>query len=153
MGSIVYANLRAMTTAAALGLGLMATAGLAEDAMMNSCPVDGCEVKIISVEKEDGELRVEFEANFAPSLSKNHLHVWWGELYDVRQVSANAETTYGMKQGDWHPTDSYPSYLTTSVVSVQNRGEATSLCVTAADRNHDILDPELYHCQSVADLL
>lgn len=150
--SLVNPKWRATRAAVALGLGLMASAGFAQESMMNSCPVDGCVVTILGVEKEGDEMRVEFEANFAPSISKNHVHVWWGELYDVKQVTANAESTYGVEQGAWHPTDSYPSYLTTSEASVQKRGEATSLCVTAADRNHNILDPELSHCLSVDDL-
>ena len=119
----------------------------------NSCPVDGCVVIIDDVASEDGELRLTFEGNFTPSLSKNHLHVWWGENYNIRQVSGNAESTYSVVQGIWHPTDDYPSYVTTGVISVAERGDAVSLCVTASDRNHDILDPDQVDCRSVSELL
>lgn len=119
----------------------------------NACPVDGCLVTIQSVEPEGDELKVVFEANFAPAMSRNHLHVWWGEAFDVRQVSNNAETVHGVTQGSWHPTDDYPNYVTQSAASTGERGEAVSLCVSAADRNHDILDPELLHCVSVEEHL
>lgn len=119
----------------------------------NACPVDGCKVAITSVENAGDEVKIIFDANFMPDLSKNHLHVWWGDNFDVRQVSNNAETEYGVKQGDWHPTDEYPEYTTQSAASVATRGEATTICVSAADRNHDILDPELVECMSVADHL
>ena len=130
---------------------LNATA-LAQDAG-NACPVDGCKVTIASTEKDGDEIKIVFNANFTPDLSKNHLHVWWGENFDVKQVSNNAETEYNVKQGDWHPTDLYPEYTTQSAASVATRGEATTICVSAADRNHDILDPAVFDCVSVADLL
>lgn len=125
---------------------------LAQDAG-NACPVDGCKVTIASTEKDGDEVKIVFDANYMPDLSKNHLHVWWGENFDVKQVSNNAETAYNVKQGDWHPTDLYPEYTTQSAASVTTRGEATTICVSAADRNHDILDPAVFDCVSVADLL
>ncbi len=121
---------------------------LAQDS--NACPVDGCDVEIISVSGQDGELAVTLKANFVPDISKNHFHIWWGELYDVRQVSNNAETVYNMSQGDWHPTDAYPNYTTTGVTSVSQRRGGVSLCISAADRNHDIVDPEVFHCVDVS---
>lgn len=119
----------------------------------NACPVDGCIVTIASVEQDGEELKVTFDANFAPDMSKNHIHVWWGENYTVEQVSNNAEPTYGVAQGDWHPTADFPEYVTTGAASVGVRGEAVTLCVTAADRNHDILDPAITDCRSVGDML
>jgi hypothetical protein len=121
--------------------------------MTNACPVDGCQVKIVSVEKAGDELSVTFEANYAPDFSKNHFHVWWGENYTVEQVSNNAETVHHVKQGDWHPTADYPAYTTQSSVSVKERGSATTLCVSPGDRNHDIIDVKIMDCRSVADLL
>ncbi|WP_068115630.1 hypothetical protein [Tropicimonas marinistellae] len=119
----------------------------------NACPVDGCEVSIAAIEQADGELALVFEANFLPDMSKNHIHVWWGDLFDAEQVSNNAETVHGVTQGEWHPTDSYPDYVTTSAVSVSQRNDTETICVTAADRNHDVLDPAAVHCVSVADKL
>lgn len=132
---------------------LTGSAALAQDQMPNACPVDGCVVKIAEVSKTGEELAVTFDANFMPDMSKNHLHVWWGEIYTVEQVSNNAEPTYGVKQGDWHPTDEYPAYTTQSAASVSVRSGAKTLCVSAADRNHDILDAKVYHCVDVSDHL
>lgn len=119
----------------------------------NACPVDGCQVRIVSVEKEGDELRVTLDANFTPDMSRNHLHIWWGENFTVQQVSNDAESVHGVQQGDWHPTDIYPVYVTQSGASTSVRGEATTLCVSASDRNHDIIDIAVLDCRSVADLL
>ncbi len=100
-----------------------------------------------------GEIALVFEANFLPDLSRNHIHVWWGDKYGVAQVSNNAEPVHGVQQGDWHPTDSYPDYVTTGASSTAVRDGTTTLCVSAADRNHDILDVEVFHCVSVENLL
>lgn len=128
------------------------TQALAQDDS-NACPVDGCIISISEVEKAGEELKVVFEANFTPDMSKNHIHIWWGENFTVEQVSNNAETVHGVVQGAWHPTDEYPEYITQSAVSLTERGEATSLCVSAANRDHDILDIALFECESVVELL
>lgn len=135
---------------------MLAAAGLAVPVAAqdsNACPVDGCEVAIASAAAEGDELALVFEANYLPDMSKNHIHVWWGENFTVQQVSNNAEPTYGVTQGDWHPTADYPAYVTSGAASTGLRGEAMTLCVTAADRNHDILDPEKVTCYDAASLL
>lgn len=142
-----------MTLRAAAVAGVFCTTGAMAQDMTNACPVDGCKVSIVSVEKAGDELKVTLDANFTPDMSKNHLHIWWGENYTVKQVSNNAETEHGVTQGDWHPTDEYPVYTTQSAASMSERGEATSLCVSAADRGHDILDVDSFECISVADLV
>ncbi len=119
----------------------------------NACPVDGCTVEITSVNRTGDELTVGLSSNFAPDISKNHFHIWWGELFDVRQVSNNAETVHNVKQGDWHPTDAYPTYETTGVTSLSQRNRSVLLCVSAADRNHDIIDPEVLNCVDVSGSL
>jgi len=130
-----------------------AAPAVAQDDLPNACPVDGCEVRIASAAAHDGEVALTLEANFMPDLSKNHVHVWWGEQFSVEQVSNNAETVHGVEQGSWHPTDAYPDYVTQSAASTAVREGATTLCVSAADRNHDILDPARFHCVDVGDAL
>ena len=136
---------------------LMVSAALsvarAEDAPPNACPVDGCVVKIIKVEKAGNELRLTFEANYTPDFSRNHIHVWWGENFKVEQVSNNAEPVHHVKQGEWHPTADYPIYVTQSAASTSVRGEAKTICVSAGDRNHDIIDVTLFQCVDVSDYL
>ncbi len=129
----------------------LASAGAA--GMPNACPVDGCEVTIASVRPAGDELEMTFKANFTPDVAKNHLHVWWGEKYAVRQVGRNARSEFGVAQGKWHRHDDYPVYVTTGAASVKARDGATTLCVTAADRGHNVLDPELHDCVDVGDLL
>ncbi len=117
----------------------------ASEPMANACPVDGCEVKILEVKAAGDELALSFESNFMPDVSKNHFHVWWGEQYDIKQVGRNA-SAFGMEKGKWHRHDDYPDYITTGAASTKIRDGAVTICVTAADRNHNILDVSLYHC-------
>ncbi len=129
------------------------THGTLEAAMPNACPVDGCEVKIMGVKRSGAELELTFDSNFTPDNSKNHFHVWWGENFTVEQVGRNAEPLYGVKQGRWHRHDDYPTYVTQGAASTSVRGDAVTLCVSAANRNHNILDVKIYHCVDVKDKL
>lgn len=126
---------------------------LAAAEMPNSCPVDGCLVTIVSVEAKDDELEVTFEANYTPDNARNHLHVWWGEQYTVTQVGRNAQSEHGVEQGKWHRHDDYPVYITTGAASITVRDNAKTLCVTAADRGHNVLDADLFDCIDVSQFL
>ena len=142
-----------LTMAGAIAASVSASPSRADDAMPNACPVDGCTVKIIGVKKAGSELELTFEANYSPDMSKNHIHVWWGENYKVEQVTSNAETVYHVKQGEWHPTSDYPVYITTSAASTSVRGSAKTLCVSPADRDHNILDVKVFQCLDVGEYL
>ena len=131
----------------------LAGSGTLWAAAPNACPVDGCEVKITDVAKEGDELKVTFEANFTPDVSKNHLHVWWLENFTIEQVSNGSEARFGVKQGSWHPTAEYPVYITQSAASTSVRGDAVTLCVSAANRDHDIIDLEVMDCVDVSGQL
>ena len=152
---IIRSNKRARGWLAILSLALAIiwATGTPVTAMPNACPVDGCDVKIVGVEKSDNELEITFNSNFAPDVSKNHFHVWWGENFTVEQVSRNAQTVHGVKQGRWHRHADYPTYTTQGASSTSVRGEAVTICVSAADRNHNILDVKFYQCVDVSDKL
>ena len=126
---------------------------LAADEMPNACPVDGCTVRIVTAQPAGEELELTFESNFKPDVSKNHFHVWWGEKFDVKQVGRNAQPEFGVQQGRWHRHDDFPKYVTQGAASTSVREGAITLCVTAADRNHNVLDAGNYHCVDVADKL
>lgn len=121
--------------------------------MPNACPVDGCVVTIISTEKAGEEIAVVLEANFTPDNAKNHLHMWWGEQYTSQQVGRNAISEHDVEQGKWHRHDDYPSYVTTGAASTSIREGSTTLCVTAADRDHNVIDADVFHCMDVSDYL
>jgi len=114
----------------------------------NACPADGCSISIVSVTRQGEELAVTWEANFDPDVSRNHIHVYW-DLYTADQVSSDAEAR-GVEQGDWAPTDAYPTYVTESAASVANRGDSTTLCVTAGDRDHAVIDSSIVDCADVS---
>ncbi len=117
----------------------------------NACPAEGCQVRIVEVNGEGEELRVTWEANYLPDISRNHVHVYW-DIYTADQVSDDAESR-GVEQGDWHPTDAYPTYVTESAASVANRGDSTALCVTTGDGDHVVLDSSLFDCRDVGEML
>lgn len=145
--------LPAALTAAAIGLfGGTGSANAAEN-MPNACPVDGCMVNITGISKAGDELQLTFDANFTPNVAKNHFHVWWGEQYTVKQVGRNAKSSFGVEQGRWHRHDDYPTYVTTNAASTSMREGATTLCVTAADRGHNVLDASLYDCMDASPYL
>ena len=121
--------------------------------MPNACPVDGCEVRIEQVTRSGEELALTFKSNFTPDVSKNHFHVWWGENFTVQQVGRNAEPVYNVKQGRWHRHADYPTYTTQGAASTKVRGQATTICVSAADRHHNILDVKKYHCADASQHL
>ncbi len=130
-----------------LGAALISAGAVSAHAdMPNACPVDGCEVKIERVARSGEEMEITFISNFTPDVSKNHFHVWWGENFTVQQVGRNAEPVYKVKQGRWHRHDDYPTYITQGAASTKVRGKATTICVSAADRHHNILDVKKYHC-------
>lgn len=143
-------GIRAIALSAALLGNAWASAA---ETMPNACPIDGCSVKITGIATAGDELELTFEANFQPDVSKNHFHVWWGELYTVEQVGRNAQSTFGVEKGRWHRHDDYPRYVTTNAASTGMRDGATTICVTAADRGHNVLDAKLYHCMDASAYL
>ena len=98
--------------------------GSTVSAAANACPVEGCKIEIASAAKgPNGELSLDFTANFAPDVSKNHIHVYW-DRYTAQQVSNDAEPKYKVKQGDWIPTDVTKGFITEGAVSVKGREQS-----------------------------
>lgn len=117
----------------------------------NACPAEGCAITIVDAARKGDEIAVTWEANFKPDVSKNHIHVYW-DIYTADQVSGDAEAR-GVKQGEWVPTDVVPTYVTESAVSVDTRGGSTTICVTAGDRDHAVIDASIVDCRDVSNLL
>jgi hypothetical protein len=130
----------------------VATASATSSApVSNACPVDGCSITIVDAAKDGDEIAVTWETNFAPDISKNHIHIYW-DIYTADQVTSDAEAR-GEEQGEWVPTADVPTYVTESAVSVANRGDSTTLCATAGDRDHAVIDSSIVDCFDVSDLL
>jgi hypothetical protein len=117
----------------------------------NACPVDGCSIKIVGATKEGDEIALQLESNFDPNVSLNHYHIYW-DKFSAEQVSNDAEAK-GVTQGEWIPTADSPSFTTKDVISVQNRGSSSKLCVTPGDRDHNVIDASLVDCRDVSSLL
>lgn len=121
----------------------------------NACPSEGCEVFVVDAEAtDDGELSLTFEANFTPDFERNHIHVFW-DTQEPGAVSSDFESKGFEVQGKWHPTDEYPVYVTQAdaSTSADSRGDSTTVCVTAADTDHAVLDAGIFACRDVADQL
>jgi hypothetical protein len=116
----------------------------------NACPVDGCAITIVAVQPQGKELRIKWKANFTPDFSKNHIHVYW-DIYTADQVSDDAADR-GVKQGEWVPTDEYPVYVTSGAASTAKRKTSTKICVTAGDRDHNVIDSSIVNCRDVSNL-
>lgn len=128
------------------------TTTTAEAAKPNTCPADGCQVRFANATRaSDGELVLTFDANFTPEDAGNHFHVFW-DTFKPEQVSDDAERKHNVKQGDWEPTAANP-FTTANAASVKTRGQSTKVCVTAGDRDHNVLDPKLFDCRDVSSLL
>lgn len=121
---------------------------LSADPVGNACPPEGCSIEILDVAKSGTELVVNWKANFLPDVSRNHIHVYW-DNFTAEQVSSDAEAK-GFVQGDWVPTSAYPSFTTEGAMSLSNRGESTTICVTTGNRDHAVLDPTAVHCMDVS---
>lgn len=119
--------------------------------LQNSCPADGCQIDFASIEADGEELKVSWEINFAPDISNNHIHIYW-DMFSAAQVSNDA-TERGVEQGEWVPTDATPEYTTDGAVSTSERGESTTLCLVAADRDHNVIDEGTQVCRDVSEFL
>lgn len=132
--------------------GSTTTTVVSNEPVQNACPVDGCQITIDDVVKDGDELEITWTANFDPDVSRNHIHVYW-DLYDPAQVSNDAESVHNVTQGEWVPTDSYPTYTTEGAVAVGQRGSSTTVCVTAGDKDHNVIDVGVENCRDVAAIL
>lgn len=117
----------------------------------NACPVEGCEIRIVDVAPDGEELAITWEANFAPDFARNHVHVFW-DTFTAEQVSNDA-SEHDVTQGEWVPTGENPTFVTEGAVAVSARGESTTVCVTAGDRDHNVIDSAVVDCRDVSALL
>jgi hypothetical protein len=117
----------------------------------NACPADGCAITILDVVRSGDELEVTWEQNFAPDLDRNHIHVYW-DTYTADQVSSDAADR-DVEQGEWVPIDAPETFVTEGAVSVAVRGDSTTVCVTASDGDHAVIDSSIVDCRDVSDLL
>jgi hypothetical protein len=124
------------------------------DELPNACPVEGCKITIVSAERSGEEIALVFETNYTPDFERNHMHVFWDSQEPGAVSSDFAEKGFAV-QGKWHPTDEYPGYSTQADASIASefRGDSTTLCVTAGDTDHAVIDPTLVDCRDVSELL
>lgn len=124
------------------------------DELPNACPVEGCIVEIVGAEASGDEIALTFSANYTPDFERNHIHVFW-DSQEPGAVSSDFQQRGFATQGKWHPTDDYPAYTTQADASVSSefRDGSTTLCVTAADTDHAVIDPSIVDCRDVAELL
>lgn len=125
-----------------------------DGSLPNACPVDGCEITIANAAVQDGEIGITFDANYSPNFERNHIHIFW-DSQEAGAVSSDFQERGFAEQGKWHPTDEYPNYVTQADASVSSefRGDSTTLCVTAADTDHAVINADIVHCRDVAELL
>ena len=117
----------------------------------NACPVEGCTITIVDVQPAGSELAITWKTNYAPKFARNHVHVFW-DTYTADEVSNDASEK-GHTQGEWVPTDAYPRFVTKGAVSTAKHADSTTICVTAGDRDHNVIDSSIVDCRDVSALL
>ena len=117
----------------------------------NACPADGCSIDFGELANSGDEIEITWDMNFAPDINNNHIHVYW-DTFEAAQVSNDA-TERDVEQGDWVPTDSSPTYVTDGPASTSARGDSTTLCLVAADRDHNVIDESTEICRDVSEFL
>ena len=118
-----------------------------------TCPADGCQIRILQAEPSGSELALTLEANWILSTGARHAHYFWSPTYTAEQVGGDSAARFGVARGSWNLSDAYPVYVTAGAASLSERGADVDLCVTAADGNHNVIDPTLFDCISVADVV
>ena len=88
---------------------------------------------------------IEWDAlNFTPSLQSFHAHFFWDTI-SPKQAGTNA-AKFGATVGAWELTDKQP-FRSEGELRVANRpAAAKQVCVTVADVNHALVDPEIFDC-------
>lgn len=98
-------------------------------------------VEIDDVIVDGGELLITWTAEgFVPDTAATHAHFYWG-IYDAEQVGTNA-----VDRAPWELTDDQP-FVPGGELRLANRpAGADTVCVTAADSAHAVIEPANHHC-------
>ena len=86
-------------------------------------------------------------------MSQKTTSTYGGARISQSSRSAEMPSVYGVEQGRWHRHADYPTYITQGAASTSVRGKAVTICVSPADRNHNIIDAKVYQCIDVSDKL
>ncbi len=104
------------------------------------CPGAGACIEMTNIAVGDGELEIEWVANFSPALDDVHAHFFW-DVYDASQVGSTSAD-----RAPWELTAQQP-FVPQGEMQLANRPPgATGICVTAAGADHAVIDPEYSHC-------
>jgi len=105
-----------------------------------ACDGGSC-ITIDDVTLDGGELLITWTADgFVPDTSATHAHFYWG-IYDAAQVGTNAAD-----RSPWELTDAQP-FVPGGELQLANRpAGADTVCVTAADGEHAVIEPANHHC-------
>jgi molecular chaperone DnaK len=113
-------------------------------ALAGSCDGVLC-IRIDEVRVVGGELAIEWSPDgFEPDNAATHAHFYW-DIYLPSQVGTNA-ADLGAEQAPWELTDQRP-FVPRAEMQLTNRPVyATGICVTVADGNHAVINPDSFHC-------
>ncbi|MFO7959554.1 MAG: Hsp70 family protein [Nitriliruptoraceae bacterium] len=105
-----------------------------------ACDGGSC-ITIDDIALDSGELLITWTADgFVPDTSATHAHFYWG-IYDAAQVGTNAAD-----RSPWELTDAQP-FVPGGELQLANRpAGADTVCVTAADGEHAVIEPANHHC-------
>jgi len=98
-------------------------------------------IQIDDVTVDGGDLLITWTADgFVPDTAATHAHFYWG-IYDAAQVGTNATD-----RAPWELTDAQP-FVPGGEMQLVNRPDgADTVCVTAADGEHAVIEPANHSC-------
>lgn len=98
-------------------------------------------IDIVDVSLQDGELLIDWEANFAPNMDdRNHAHFFWSTFSPLEAGAGGG--------GDWEISDSQPHLAGTNgpAILAANRPPGANICVTVGNPDHTVRDAAIYQC-------
>jgi serine/threonine protein kinase len=107
------------------------------------CPPGAPCIEMSTIRVVDGEYVIEWSADFTPSVSDTHAHFFW-DVYEAAQVGSAS-----VDRAPWELTARQP-FVPAEELRLANRpSDATGICVTPADADHEVIDPASFHCALV----
>ena len=102
-------------------------------------------INIRSISIAGQSIVIEWDAlNFTPALNSFHAHFFW-DTVSPKAAGTNA-AKFGATVGAWELTDKQP-FRSEGELRIANRpAAAKQVCVTVADVNHALVDPEIFDC-------
>lgn len=108
-------------------------------------------IDAIGVDPASKELRIDWTPiGFNADVTQFHAHFFWN-IFKPDQAGNNA-AAFGAKQGRWALTDQRPFIGQGEIALANKPPDATEMCVTVGDLQHNVVDPANFQCVPLPNL-